>query len=143
MHHSADGALPAFSPPPEVELRMPADRRLLFLARLVAESIAATTEFGLDDIDDLRLAVDEGVSALAVRADDGAILDCTFRCRDRLTVSLWTSSSAMPPPGPDEVGWHVLRALTDSLAAWTEPAQDARTWRICLEFTKEPRTGGP
>ncbi|WP_020659564.1 hypothetical protein [Amycolatopsis benzoatilytica] len=134
-------AVPASEPP--VELRLPADRNLLFLARLVAEGIAGTAEFSLDDIADLRMAVEEAVVALAVRADDGAVLDCAFRTAGRITITVATSSSAMQPPGPDEVGWHVLRALTDSVAAWAEPGNGRHGWRLYLEFTKEPRTGGP
>jgi len=128
---------------PTVELRLPADRSLLFFARMVAEGVAGTAGFSLDDMADLRMAVEEAVVALAVRADDDAVLDCAFRTADRITVTVVTSSSAMLPPGPDEVGWHILRTLTDSVAAWSEPGPGPDGWRLCLEFTKEPRTGGP
>ncbi|PFG57289.1 serine/threonine-protein kinase RsbW [Amycolatopsis sulphurea] len=137
----ATKVVPAFVP--MVELRLPADRDLLFLARMVAEGLAGTGEFSLDEIADLRLAVEEAVSVIALRADDGAEVECVFRHDSRITVTMATSSSAMLPPGPDEVGWHILRALTDSVATWTEPGPDPHGWRLCLEFTKEPRTGGP
>ncbi|MFE3173957.1 hypothetical protein ACFXPA_42810 [Amycolatopsis sp. NPDC059090] len=123
---------------PVVELRLPANGELLFLARLVAEDLASSAEFRLDEVADLRLAVDEAVAAQARRADDGAVLECAFRCASRITVTVTTTSSSEFPPGPDEVGWLILRALTDSLAAWTEPAPGADGWRLCVEFTKEP-----
>ncbi|MGW7539114.1 anti-sigma factor [Amycolatopsis sp. NPDC054798] len=123
---------------PVVELRFPANGGLLFLASLVAEDVAASAEFTFDEVADFRLAVDEAVAAQARRADDGAVLECAFRCGGRLTVTVATTSSWAFPPGPDDVGWHVLRALTDSLDAWTEPAPGAGGWRLCLEFSREP-----
>lgn len=128
---------------PTVELRLPAEGNLLFLVRLVAEGIAAEGGLGFDEIADLRVAVEEAVATLAVRADDGAVLDCAFRRTDRVTVCVATSSAAVLPPGPGEVGWHLLRALADSVASWTEPARGEGGWRLCLEFTKDIREGGP
>lgn len=133
------GVLTAASP--VVELRLPANGELLFLARLVAEDIAASAEFAVDEVADLRLAVDEAVAAQARRADDGAVLECAFRCAYRMTVTVATTSSWAFPPGPDEVGWHILRALTDSLDAWTEPAPGTDGWRLCVEFAVEPFPG--
>lgn len=126
---------------PLVELRLPANGELLFLARLVAEDVAVSAEFTLDEAADLRLAVDEAVAAQARRADDGAMLECSFRRVDGVTVTVATTSSWAFPPGPDEVGWHVLRALTDSLDAWTEPAPGTDGWRLCVEFAKDPFPG--
>ncbi|ATY11896.1 anti-sigma factor [Amycolatopsis sp. AA4] len=123
---------------PVVELRVPANGELLFLARLVAEDIAVSAEFTLAEAADLRLAVDEAVAAQPSRADDGAVLECSFRRARGVTVTVSTTSSWAFPPGPDEVGWHILRALTDSLDAWTEPAPGADGWRLCVEFAKDP-----
>ncbi len=121
-----------------VELRLSADTELLFLARLVAEDLAVSAGFGIAEAADFRLAVDEAAAAQARRADDGAMLECAFRCADGMTVTVTTTSSWAFPPGPDEVGWHILRALTDSLDAWTEPAPGSDGWRLCVQFAKEP-----
>ncbi|WP_409180944.1 hypothetical protein F9C11_31255 [Amycolatopsis sp. VS8301801F10] len=123
---------------PVVELRLAAHGELLSLAKLVAQDLAVSAAFGADEVEDLRLAVDEAVAAQARRADDGAVVECAFRCAGRMTVTVATTSSWAFPPGPDEVGWHILRALTDSLDAWTEPAPGADGWRLCVEFAKDP-----
>lgn len=147
VQRSADRGSVLTAATPVVELRLPANGNLLFLARLVAEDLAVSAECTLDEAADLRLAVEEAVAALSVRADDGAVLHCSFRCGSTITVTVSTTSSVAFPPGPDEIGWHILRALTDSLAAWTEPAPGEDGWRLCVEFAKEPlhqepRTGG-
>ncbi|WP_116205191.1 hypothetical protein [Amycolatopsis circi] len=138
VQRDADGTGMLTAAAPVVELRLPAKGESLFLARLVAEDIAVSAEFGVDEVADLRLAVDEAVTAQALRADDGAVLECAFRCAGRVTVTVSTTSSSEFPPGPDEVGWHILRALTDSLDAWTAPAPGTDGWRLCVEFAKEP-----
>ena len=47
-----------------IELTIPADARLLRLVRLLASGLATGAGFDVDELDDLRIAVDEAVSAL-------------------------------------------------------------------------------
>jgi serine/threonine-protein kinase RsbW len=42
-----------------IELRVPADQAFASTVRLIAASLAADAEFTLDDLDDIRLAVNE------------------------------------------------------------------------------------
>ena len=42
-----------------VELALPAQPELLFLARMTAAAVASRAEFGFDQVEDLRLAIDE------------------------------------------------------------------------------------
>lgn len=60
-----------------IELTIPADARLLRLVRLVASGLASTAGFDVDELDDLRIAVDEAVSAL-LEAGDGSKLPLRF-----------------------------------------------------------------
>jgi hypothetical protein len=50
-----------------IELTLPADTRLVRLARLMASGIAAATGFDVDEIEDLRIAVDEVCAGLIDR----------------------------------------------------------------------------
>ena len=52
----------------EVSLKFPASFEYIRLARLVASGLAAQVNFNLDDIEDLRIAVDELCSALVEAA---------------------------------------------------------------------------
>ena len=47
-----------------IELSIPPDPRLLRMVRLVAAGLATTVGFDVDELDDLRIAVDEAVTAL-------------------------------------------------------------------------------
>lgn len=60
-----------------IELTIPPDPRLLRLVRLVASGLASTAGFDVDELDDLRIAVDEAVSAL-LEGGGGAPLPLTF-----------------------------------------------------------------
>lgn len=80
------------------ELRLPADPHLLRVARVAVASLAAELPFTLQDIEDLRIAVDE----LAAVAIDGcgpdAFLDLRFEIDDdRLVVSGRVAGAGDPP----------------------------------------------
>jgi serine/threonine-protein kinase RsbW len=70
-----------------VRLSLPADNRFLRLARLTATGVATDAGFALEQIEDLRLAIDE---ACAVLLDDSASgeLEITYRFRSDGTVEI-------------------------------------------------------
>ena len=61
---------------------LPADAGLLRLVRLVASGLASTAGFDVDELDDLRIAVDEAVAAL-LEGGDGTRLPLRFERRRR------------------------------------------------------------
>ena len=63
----------------DARLILPAQPRSLRLARLAASSLAADLDWSVDDIDDLRIAVDELCAALIASAPDAATLEVAFR----------------------------------------------------------------
>ena len=60
------------------ELRIPADPRLLRMARVTAAALAAELPFTLQDVEDLRVAVDELSAAVIEGCGTGAVLDLSF-----------------------------------------------------------------
>lgn len=62
----------------DARLILPAQARSLRLARLAASSLAADLDWPVDDIDDLRIAVDELCAAVIATAPDGAPLEVAF-----------------------------------------------------------------
>jgi serine/threonine-protein kinase RsbW len=60
-----------------IELVLPADTRLVRVARLVASGVATTAGFDVDEVEDLRIAVDEVCTAL-VEGGDGSPLFLGF-----------------------------------------------------------------
>ncbi len=61
-----------------VEVRIPADVGYVSTLRLTAASLAARCDLTIDDIEDLRLAVDEACALLLPHATPGSSLDARF-----------------------------------------------------------------
>ncbi len=61
-----------------IRLTVPAEFRYLRLARVTAAAIAADLDFNVQDIDDVRVAVDELASILIEDATPGAELELCF-----------------------------------------------------------------
>jgi serine/threonine-protein kinase RsbW len=66
---------------PEVQLRIPASSRFLRLARLTAAGLAGDLDYGIDEIEDLRVAVDELCAAVVEGTPADATLELTYRLR--------------------------------------------------------------
>lgn len=70
-----------------IELSIPTVPELLILARMSAATIATYAEFGIDDVEDLRLAVEELCLSVA-DADGGSRFHLVFECERRdITVT--------------------------------------------------------
>ena len=57
-----------------IELVLPADKRLVRVARLVASGVARTAGFDVEEVEDIRIAVDELCTALVKGGDGGPLL---------------------------------------------------------------------
>jgi serine/threonine-protein kinase RsbW len=105
-----------------VEVRVPADPAQLFVLRAIAATLAIRQDFSLDSVEDVKLAVDEMCSAMAVRARPGAELICQFAAHDgRVNIAVTTICDVDEPISKDTFGWLVLTSLSDSVASWTSP----------------------
>jgi hypothetical protein len=63
---------------PAIRLTIPAELRYLRLARVTAAAIAADLDFSVQDIDDVRVAVDELSALLIEDAGPGSELEICF-----------------------------------------------------------------
>ena len=61
-----------------VRLRLPAIGAYLSVLRTATAGLAARLDFTLEEIEDLRIAVDEACALLLPATVPGAELDCTF-----------------------------------------------------------------
>ena len=102
-----------------VELSIPVGADLLVLARFAAATIASRAGFDLEEIDDLRLAVDELCVSLIEEGDHGRLNIELQRADDLVEISCrFTSTSEEPPNGsrPDlseGLSDRILDALVD------------------------------
>lgn len=90
-----------------VRLVIPARPRFLRLARLTAAGIAGDSGFGLEAIEDLRVAVDEVCAILIEGAADDAEMELLYRVTpDGLVIE-----GSCPNPGPEPEMHPVAREL--------------------------------
>jgi len=121
-----------------VELTVPAEPAYLSLLRAVIASLAAGRDFTLDEIDDLRIAVDEAGALLLPHAAPASQLSAVF---GGSASSLRAEVSVSVPPGspaePDRssFAWLVLAALTDSV----ELASSGHRLSLVLTKARGPR----
>ena len=95
-----------------VTLRLPADGAYLSVLRTATASLASRLDFTIDDIEDLRIAVDEACAMLLVQAVPGADLECSFELTgDAIDVSVTVPTLDGEQPSRDTFAWTVLTAL--------------------------------
>ena len=103
---------------PDVELRIPADSAFLAVLRTATAGLAARLDFTLDDIEDLRIAVDEACAMVLPQAREGSDLTSAFDLSEHsLTVAVSAECDSPRQPSRDGFAWTVLAALTNSVQA--------------------------
>ena len=119
-----------------VELYLPADSAYLSVLRTATAGLAARLDFTLDEIEDLRIAVDEACALLLPDVAAGASLACVFTLRTgalAIEVSVPTRSGRLPRR--NSFAWTVLTALAGEVEART--GEDGR-----VSLTLVKRRGG-
>jgi serine/threonine-protein kinase RsbW len=119
-----------------VELTVPADPAYIAVLRTVTAVLAARRDFTIDEIDDLRIAVDEACALLLPHTQPASSLSAVFGgtgadLQAMVSIELaggWSDSSAVLDK--TSFAWMVLTALTDSVTSQTTGD------RLCLTFTK-------
>lgn len=101
-----------------VALTFAAQTQNVALARTLAAAMSARTDLPLDQLEDVRLAVDEAVTQVIAAVLPGARITCTFDT-DGSTLSARVSgpTAAATPPSTNSFSWTVLSALVDSVEA--------------------------
>jgi serine/threonine-protein kinase RsbW len=110
-----------------VEVRLPATSAYLSVLRTATAGLAARLNFTLDEIEDLRIAVDEACAMLLPQANAGEDFTCTFTLEeDALDVTVRVPTVRGTLPERDTFAWTVLSALAGEVDAGVEP--DAAVW---------------
>lgn len=107
-----------------VKVRMPADGAYLSVLRTTTAGLAARLDFTLDEIEDLRIAVDEACAMLLPQALPEADLECTFELDTySMTVAVSVLAENGRTPSRDTFAWTVLTALAGKVDAQVGPDQ--------------------
>ena len=121
-----------------VTLRLPAAAAYLSVLRTATAGLASRLDFTIDDIEDLRIAVDEACAMLLAQCVPGADLECAFELTpDAIAVSVTVPTLDGEQPSRETFAWTVLTAL----AGEVDSAVDADR-RVTLSLRKR-RAGLP
>jgi serine/threonine-protein kinase RsbW len=95
-----------------VTIKLPATGAYLSVLRTATAGLAARLDFTLDEIEDLRIAVDEACAMLLVQAVPGADIECEFSLeQDTMLVRVTVFTQDGEQPSRDTFAWTVLSAL--------------------------------
>jgi serine/threonine-protein kinase RsbW len=101
----------------EVRVSVPARPEFVHVLRSVTAAVAGHVPLSLDDVDDLRLAVDEACARLLTLPGEPRtfrLMLCTTAGRVEIVIAV--DATAMWPPGglEDSFAWRILGTLADS-----------------------------
>jgi serine/threonine-protein kinase RsbW len=119
-----------------VVLVVPADGGYLSVLRTATAGLAARLKFSLEEVEDLRIAVDEACAMLIGLVGSRTEVTCQFDMgADAVAVAV--SVPATHPvtlPGEGSFSWQVLNALAGGVAA------DEGEGRVTIRLTKRRAT---
>ena len=99
-----------------VKVCMPAEGAYLSVLRTATAGLAARLDFTLDEIEDLRIAVDEACAMLLAQAIPGTNLECAFDLgSDEMAITVSVTAAEPRIPARDTFAWTVLSALAGTV----------------------------
>jgi serine/threonine-protein kinase RsbW len=123
-----------------ITVSVPARTGFVHVVRAVTAGVAARLDFSIEDIEDLRLAVDEAAAHLLMKNPSSSRLTVrlTPRPGELEVVATGDDASSMWPDeaARDSMSWHVLLALTDGAAMEMDGSGPA------IRFTKSVSRAG-
>ncbi|TLG00242.1 ATP-binding protein [Nocardia cyriacigeorgica] len=124
-------------PTTTVGVRVPADLDQLLMLRALTETVSLIADFALDEVTDIRLALDEVATSLILDAVPGSELTCDFSYGDnRMTVAVSSVAATESVGEKHSFGWHIVRTLTESISTEQRPFdQNAGGYPTTARFT--------
>jgi len=99
-----------------VRVCLPAEGAYLSVLRTATAGLAARLDFTLDEIEDLRIAVDEACAMLLAQAIPGTNLECAFDLgADEMAITVSVIAAEPRIPARDTFAWTVLSALAGTV----------------------------
>jgi serine/threonine-protein kinase RsbW len=120
----------------QVLLRLPADSAYLTVLRTATASLASRLDFTVDEIEDLRIAVDEACAMVLPHSVEGTELECSFQLSSNsLGVQVSAATRQAEVPAKDTFAWTLLHALVDEL---TSAVDDGRMTVTLVKAKQAP-----
>ncbi|MCL2581407.1 MAG: anti-sigma factor [Streptosporangiales bacterium] len=117
---------------------MPAEGAYLSVLRTATAGLAARLDFTLDEIEDLRIAIDEACAMLLAQAIPGTDLECAFELgADEVTITVSVVAAQARVPARDTFAWTVLAALAGDVDSRLGPDD-----RVAIVMIKRREASG-
>ncbi len=114
-----------------VTVSFPAQTQYVSLARTMAAAMAVRADLPIDQLEDLRLAVDEAAAQLVLDAVSGTELRCVFtESLGTLRIEVRGTTMSGTVPATNTFGWTVLTALVDDVTATIEAGEVCVTLHV-------------
>ena len=122
MTNATDAArIAGVAPRDVVAITLPASSAYLTVLRTATAGLAARLDFTIDEIEDLRIAVDEACAMLLSQAVPGADINCEFQLEgDAMTVTVSVLTLDGEEPSRDTFAWTVLTALAGDVSSGSD-----------------------
>jgi serine/threonine-protein kinase RsbW len=110
---AATREVPGATPRDVVVITLPANSAYLSVLRTATAGLAARLDFTIDEIEDLRIAVDEACAMLLPQALPDAEITCEFTldAADTIRVAVSVLTADGQQPSRETFAWTVLSAL--------------------------------
>jgi serine/threonine-protein kinase RsbW len=122
-----------------IRLSVPASLEFVRIVRLTASGVASRLGFDVEEIEDLRVAVDELASIVIEAAEGGelavlfAVQDATLRIEGEVTLASGVGDDGLV----DELTAQILAAVVDG---WELTTTDGTARFTCVRRVPEPDT---
>lgn len=119
-----------------VRVEFPADTINMAIARSVAAAMAVRADLTLDQVEDVRLAMDEATSHLIKIAASHSMITCDLWVEAAsVHASMTCSTAKSPPPDPDPFSWTVLTALVSSVQLDASGSRAQLRWSLSSDHS--------
>ncbi len=106
-----------------IRLTVPAALEYVRIIRRTGAGVASRLAFDVEEIENLRVAIDE-LASMAIEAADGGPLDITFRTTENeLRIEGKAPAKAGAEVGIDALTGQILKAVTDNYELRTDSGQ--------------------
>lgn len=121
-----------------VTVKLPAASAYLSVLRTATAGLAVRLDFTIDEIEDLRIAVDEACAMLLAQAVPGTDLVCEFELAgDAMRIAVTVLTVDGRTPSRDTFAWTVLSSLAGEVDATAGPDD-----RVTVTLQKRRGAGG-
>jgi len=123
-------------PSTAIEVAFPADTANMAIARSVAAAVATRADLTVDQIEDVRLAIDEAAAYLIAHASpDARVRGRLWTDEHTFHASLSCGTDSTTAPEPEAFSWTVLTALVGDIDRELTDGELVMHWALARDHS--------